>query len=158
MRTTWESRVTECIDRIHRKAILRDDQKRIADLIRGDDSDSLRIIIACEENLPETPAGREAISMRRWSLNPHLDGVREIGWFWDNSGEGPAWTRLRAREHLRLTYALCLRPEFAQYAKRRLDTRHTWHHRKPATCTTTSPGTHAAPRRNLGPSRALRRG
>ena len=117
MRTTWESRVTECIDRIHRKAILRDNQKRIADLIRGDDSDSLRIIIACEENLPETPAGREAISMRRWSLNPHLDGVREIGWFWDNSGDEPAWTRLRAREHLRLTYALCLRPEFAQYTE-----------------------------------------
>jgi CRISPR-associated endonuclease/helicase Cas3 len=117
VRTGWVSRMTECLGRIHRKAILRDNQKRIADLIRGDDSDSLRIIIACEESLPETPATREAIGMRRWSLARHLDGVREIGWFWDNSGDQPAWMPLRVRDDLRLTYALCLRPEFAQYTE-----------------------------------------
>jgi CRISPR-associated endonuclease/helicase Cas3 len=117
VRTGWVQRITECLDRIHRKAILRDNQTGVADLIRGDDSDSLRIIIACEEKLPETPAKREAISMTRCSLAPHLDGVREIGWFWDNSGEEPIWMPLRARDDLRLPYALCLRPEFAQYTE-----------------------------------------
>jgi CRISPR-associated endonuclease/helicase Cas3 len=117
VQTLWTVRERECLERIHRKAILRDNRFGVADMIRGDDSDSLRVIVAYEEKLPETPAKREAISMTRWSLAPHLDGVREIGWFWDSSADEPAWKPLRARDDLRLTYALCLRPEFAQYTE-----------------------------------------
>jgi len=117
LRTPWVSRVTECVDRIHRKAILRDRKIGVADLIRGDDSDSLRVIVAYEKNLPETPAKREAISLARWSLARHLDSVREIGWFWDSTGDEPIWRSLRSPDDLRLTYALCLRPEFAQYTE-----------------------------------------
>jgi CRISPR-associated endonuclease/helicase Cas3 len=117
LRTPWVSRVIECVDRIHRKAILRDRQTGVADLIRGDDSDSLRVIVAYEKNLPETPAKREAISLARWSLARHLDGGRELGWFWDSTRDEPTWRALRTRGDLRLTYALCLRAEFAQYTE-----------------------------------------
>lgn len=117
VRIGWASRMTECLDRIHRKAILRDNRSGVADLIRGDDTDSLRIIVVCKENRPETPAKREAISLTRWSLARHLDGVREIGWYWESSADEPSWKPLRSRDDLRLTYALCLRPEFARYTE-----------------------------------------
>ena len=113
----WTVRERECLDRIHRKAILRDNGFGVADLIRGDDNDSLRVIVACEENRPETPAKREAISLRRWSLVQYLDGIHELGWFWDSASDEPTWRPLRTRDDLSLTYALCLRPEFAQYTE-----------------------------------------
>jgi CRISPR-associated endonuclease/helicase Cas3 len=89
VRAGWAPRMTECLDRIRRKAILRDSTSGVADLIRGDDSDSLRVIVAFEGNRPETPAKCEAVSLTRWSLARHLDGVREIGWFWDSVSDEP---------------------------------------------------------------------
>ncbi len=118
VRAGWVPRKAECIERIRRKAIQRDNHSGIADLIRGEDSDSIRVIIAYEENRPDTPGKREGISLTRWSLARVLDGPHDIGWFWDSGGDEPAWKLLRARDDLRNTYAVCLRPAVASYTEK----------------------------------------
>ncbi len=50
----WRPRLQECLRRIEQNAILRD-PKRVADLIRGDDTDSVRVIISDEGHRPESP-------------------------------------------------------------------------------------------------------
>lgn len=110
----WRQRLQECLRRIEQNAIVRD-PKRVADLIRGDDTDSVRVIINDETNRPETPGQREALSLSRRSLHRLFQAAhRDFGWFWDGSEESP-WKPLRSGEDLHRTYVVCLRPRIAAY-------------------------------------------
>jgi CRISPR-associated endonuclease/helicase Cas3 len=111
----WQQRSNECLARIHQTAVLRQPQG-IAHLIRGDDTDSVRVIVARAGNLPETPAEREGVSFTRWSLARILDGSTRVGAFWDGSDEAP-WKPLRNIDDLRRTYAICLNPAVARYTE-----------------------------------------
>jgi CRISPR-associated endonuclease/helicase Cas3 len=114
LREGWRPRLQECLRRIGQNAILRD-PKRVADLIRGDDSDSVRVIINDETNRPESPGRREALSLSRRSLHRLFQtGHQDFGWFWDGSEESP-WKPLQSGEDLHRTYVVCLRPAVAAY-------------------------------------------
>ena len=105
-------RTRELIESIFRNTIQRD-PAGIAHLIRGNDSESIRIIIA--DKSPESPGTMESISLSRWSIAPHLKDGNSIGWYWSGDQVQP-WQSLDKREQLRATYAVCLRPEFAGYS------------------------------------------
>ena len=111
----WHGRRTECLRRIELIAIQRQ-SVRVADLIRGDDDDSIRIILARQRNLPDKPGQREGLSLRRGRLASFLrNSSTEIGWFWDASSDEPTWTPLRSQGDLNRTYVVCLHPEVAAY-------------------------------------------
>ncbi|MEW6245288.1 MAG: CRISPR-associated helicase Cas3' [Nitrospirota bacterium] len=110
----WMPRLEECLRRIEQNAIVRD-PKRVADLIRGDDTDSVRVIINDEAHRPESPGQREALSLSRRSLYRLFQtGHQNLGWFWDGSEESP-WKPLQSGEDLQQTYVVCLRPLVAAY-------------------------------------------
>jgi CRISPR-associated endonuclease/helicase Cas3 len=113
LREGWWKRRTTCVRRISQNALERD-PVRVADLIRGDDSNSIRVVITTSEP-PESPGDREGISLSRWSLAALLrDGTTDIGWFWDPAGDQP-WVALTASGDLRLAYVVCLRSVHAAY-------------------------------------------
>ncbi|HEU4684999.1 MAG TPA: CRISPR-associated helicase Cas3', partial [Nitrospira sp.] len=110
----WRPRLFDVLRRIEQNAILRD-PKRVADIIRGEDTDSVRVIIAEEASRPESPGQREAVSLSRRSLyRLFRDGMHDVGWFWDGTEEDP-WKPLQSREDLNRTYAVCLHPTVAAY-------------------------------------------
>lgn len=114
LRSGWRAQMNKCLGRIQQNALIRD-PKTVADLIRGDDSDSIRVIIDEEETRPANPGEREGLSLSRWSLaRLFRNEARDVGWFWDGSDHEP-WKPLRALEDLRRTYVVCLRPGAAAY-------------------------------------------
>jgi CRISPR-associated endonuclease/helicase Cas3 len=114
LRQGWTTRLTECLRRIEQNAIVRN-TVRVADLIRGDDADSVRAIISDEATRPETPGKREGVTIRRWALSRLLrDHPEGIGWVWDGSDDA-AWKPLESGEDLKATYVVCLRPAVAAY-------------------------------------------
>ena len=87
---------------------------RVADLIRGDDTDLVRVIISDEASRPDAPSKREGVTVRRGALLRLLrDRPEEVGWVWDVSDEA-AWKRLQG-EDLKFAYVVCLRPAVAAY-------------------------------------------
>ncbi len=114
LREGWQLRLRDCIRRIEQSAILRD-PKRVSDLIRGDDTNSLRVIINDEVTRPEYPGDREGLSLSRWSLARLLRNTDEtVGWFWNGDEEQP-WRALQTNEDIEKTYVVCLRPSVAAY-------------------------------------------
>ncbi len=113
LRTGWRGRLAECLARIHQNSILRD-PKRIADLIRGDDSDQIRVVIAQPANRPESPGERESLSLSRWSMARLFRDGTNIGWSWE-AGDVEPWKPLRHPSDLKGTYAVCLLPTVAAY-------------------------------------------
>jgi CRISPR-associated endonuclease/helicase Cas3 len=114
LREGWGSRLKTCLGRIEQNAILRD-PKRVADLIRGEDTESLQVIVNEEARRPETPGQREGLNLSRWSLySLFQDGIQNIGWFWEGSDEEP-WKPLETPADLKSTYMVCLRPAVAAY-------------------------------------------
>ncbi|MCI0724759.1 MAG: CRISPR-associated helicase Cas3' [Acidobacteria bacterium] len=114
LREGWSARLTECLRRIEQNAIVRN-SVRVADLIRGDDTDSVRIIISEEATRPETPGQREAVTVRRGSVSRLLRAhPGEIGWVWDGF-EDVGWKPLQNEEDLKATYVVCVRPAAAAY-------------------------------------------
>jgi CRISPR-associated endonuclease/helicase Cas3 len=114
LREGWRSRLITCLRRIEQNAILRD-PKRVADLIRGEDTDSIRVIINEETTRPDVPGKREGLSLSRWTIaRLFRNGASDIGWFWNGSDSEP-WKALRATEDLKRTYVVCLRPMVAAY-------------------------------------------
>lgn len=111
-REGYRPRTRKVIDAIYENTIQRN-PAGIAHLIRGNDSESIRIIIA--DKSPESPGKMESISLSRWSIVPHLNDGNSIGWYWSGDEVRP-WQSLDKREQLRATYAVCLRPEFAGYS------------------------------------------
>ena len=111
----WHGRLTECLRRIELSAIQRQ-PVRVADLIRGDDEDSMRVIVSREENLPEKPGLRQGLSLRRSQVTALLRGSQDgLGWYWDATGEQPLWVPLRSQDDLNRAYVVCLRPAVSAY-------------------------------------------
>ncbi len=114
---TPQTRLQECLTRVERNAI-KNDSIRVADLIRGDDTERIRVILAREGSLPASPGEREGISLSRWSLTRLLTpDDQDPGWFWDFTQEPVEWKPLQNKETLKIAYAVCLSPEFAAYDK-----------------------------------------
>jgi len=113
-RSGYRRRIKELTECIFRNTIQRD-PTGIAHLIRGDDSEAIRVLVADENALPESPGRLESISLSRWSIAPHLDDRAKIGWYWSPEEQHP-WQPLENRGNLGATYAVCLRPEFAGYS------------------------------------------
>jgi CRISPR-associated endonuclease/helicase Cas3 len=114
LREGWRGRLRECLRRIEQSAILRD-PKRVADLIRGEDTDTIRVIISQEPRLPLRPGDREGLSLSRWSLSRLFrEQQHSPGWYWDGDEEQP-WKPLRTAEGLRRAYVVCLQPAVAAY-------------------------------------------
>jgi CRISPR-associated endonuclease/helicase Cas3 len=113
-REGFRPRTRKVIDAIYENTIQRN-PAGIAHLIRGNDSESIRVIVADGSRLPESPGRMESISLSRWSIAPRLNDGNSIGWYWSDDDTQP-WQSLDKREQLRATYAVCLRPEFAGYS------------------------------------------
>jgi CRISPR-associated endonuclease/helicase Cas3 len=113
VRSGVKERTNRLLDTIHRNAIQRDPAD-IAHLIRGDDSESIRVVVCDEAHRPASPGKLESISMSRWSLVRYLSPQYSIGWYWDGDELQP-WKPLSDRNDLARTYAVALRPEFAAY-------------------------------------------
>lgn len=108
-----KDRTTRLFEAIRQNAIQRE-TIGIAHLIRGEDSESIRVIICEETRRPTSPGKMESISMSRRSIIPQLPPQSPIGWYWD-SGEAEPWKPLTNRDQLRQTYTVALRPQFAAY-------------------------------------------
>jgi CRISPR-associated endonuclease/helicase Cas3 len=117
LREGCKPRLEKVLDLIAQKAIRRD-VGGIAHLIRGADSESIRVIVADDADLPESPGRLESLSLLRWSLAPHIDPQTRLGWYWDTDATQP-WKPLINRRELAMTYAVCIRPEFAGYDNER---------------------------------------
>jgi CRISPR-associated endonuclease/helicase Cas3 len=114
LREGWRLRLTECLRRIEQNAILRA-PKRVADLIRGEDTDSIRVIINDTEHRPSSPGEREGLSLSRRSLyRLFRDGQDNLGWYWDAADDEP-WKPLIGPAEVNRTYVVCLRPTIAAY-------------------------------------------
>jgi CRISPR-associated endonuclease/helicase Cas3 len=114
LREDWRSRLTECVRRIEQNAILRA-PKRVADLIRGEDTDSVRVIINETGSRPFSPGAREGLSLSRRSLYRLFGKAQhDPGWYWDGADDEP-WKPLTAPADVNRTYVVCLRPAVAAY-------------------------------------------
>jgi CRISPR-associated endonuclease/helicase Cas3 len=114
LREGWWSRLNTCLQRINQNAILRD-PKRVADLIRGEDTDSVRVIINEEAKQPENPGRREGLNLSRRSLyRLFQSGSPNVGWYWDGSDDAP-WKPLQVPADINKTYVVCLHPTVAAY-------------------------------------------
>lgn len=116
LREGWRSRLKECLGRIEQNSIMRD-PKRVADLIRGKNTETLQVIISSEKNLPDRPGARECIGMTRSAVAKLLrDDPDDLGWFWDWTAEEP-WQPIRSIENLERAYVVALLPSIAAYDK-----------------------------------------
>ena len=114
LRDGWRSRLAECLRCVEQNAILRV-PKRIADLIRGDDTDSVRVIISDTARRPSRPGNREGLSLSRRSLyRLFRNGQNNLGWYWDGADDEP-WKPLLEPAEVNRTYVVCLRPAVAAY-------------------------------------------
>lgn len=113
LREGCKLRLEKVLALIMQKAIKRE-MAGVAHLIRGADSESIRVIIADAADLPESPRRLESLSLSRWSLAPHVGPQRRLGWYWDGDDTQP-WKPLTNRSELTMTYAVCIRPQFAGY-------------------------------------------
>lgn len=86
-------------------------------LIREDDDTQIRIIVARRDDLPRTPAYREAVSASRWSLRKILLDTQEpVAWYWDLAADTPNWCELRTEQELQRAVIVCVSPEVAGYS------------------------------------------
>jgi CRISPR-associated endonuclease/helicase Cas3 len=114
LREGWRLRLAECLRRIEQNAILRA-PKRVADLIRGEDTDSIRVIISDTARRPSGPGHREGLSLSRRSLYRLFgESQADPGWYWDGAADEP-WMPLTAPAEVNRTYVVCLRPTVAAY-------------------------------------------
>src|SRR5262249_40563060 len=114
LRDGWRSRLAECLRRIAHNAILRT-RSRVADLIRGENTDSVRVIISDTACRPTRPGTREGLSLSRRSLYRLFNnGQSNPGWYWDGSDDEP-WKPLTQPVDVNRTYVVCLRPAVAAY-------------------------------------------
>jgi CRISPR-associated endonuclease/helicase Cas3 len=115
LREGWWSRLRTCLQRIEQNAIHRD-SKRVADLIRGEDTDALRVTINETDQRPESPGQREGLNLSRRSLYRLVrSGGQDLGWYWDGASDEEPWKPLLSPADLDRTYAVCLRPVVASY-------------------------------------------
>jgi len=115
LREGWWSRLQTCLQRIEQSAIHRD-SKRVADLIRGEETDSLRVIIHNAIQQVESPGQREGLNLTRRSLyRLFRKDAQNLGWYWDGASDDDPWKPLQSPTDLAKTYAVCLRSSVAAY-------------------------------------------
>jgi CRISPR-associated endonuclease/helicase Cas3 len=114
LRQGWRLRLNQCVGLIEQNAILRD-PKRVADLIRGEDTDSIRVIVCEHGRLPERPGQREGLNLSRRSLYRVInkEGM-DAGWYWDASDEQP-WKSIGSPRDVATAYVVGLQPRIAAY-------------------------------------------
>lgn len=114
LRGGWFRRQTEILDRAHRTAVLRD-PATVGDLIRNDDGQTIRVVVARE---PSTlnPYAVEGFGLRRWSLAALFElPSRPVGWRWAPS-EDLEWVPLASPSDLAQAFAVCLHPDVVDYS------------------------------------------
>jgi CRISPR-associated endonuclease/helicase Cas3 len=115
LREGWWSRLLTCLQRIEQSAFHRD-PKRVADLIRGEDTDSVRVIINEAARRPESPEQRESLNLSRRSLyRLFQNGGQNLGWHWDGASDEDPWKPLERPSDISKTYAVCVCPSVAAY-------------------------------------------
>jgi hypothetical protein len=115
LREGWWLRLETCLQRIEQNAIHRD-SKRVADLIRGEDTDSLRVIINEAVHRPESPGQCEGLNLSRRSLYRFFrNSSQSLGWYWDGGNDEDPWKPLQSPADLNRTYVICLFPTIAAY-------------------------------------------
>jgi CRISPR-associated endonuclease/helicase Cas3 len=113
VKTGVKDRSNRIFEAIHRNSIERN-PAGIAHLIRGDNSESVRVIISEESHLPNSPGNAESIAMSRWSLMRYLSPPSPVGWYWSGDELAP-WKPLTSRDGLAGTYAVALPLRMASY-------------------------------------------
>jgi len=113
VRSGVKDRTNRFLEAVHQNAIERN-RAGIAHLIRGDNSESIRVIVCAEPHLPQSPGKMESVSMSRWSLAQYLSPSSPVGWYW-NGDELAPWKVLARRSQLADTYAIALSPRSANY-------------------------------------------
>jgi CRISPR-associated endonuclease/helicase Cas3 len=109
-----ESRVLKCKDIIETRAIHRQ-PAGVSDLIREPDTDQVRTLICYADDLPRSPAEREALNVNRWQLIELANQRPDIGWWWDWTKIDEPWTPVTRPEELRSADIVCLNPMVANY-------------------------------------------
>jgi len=113
LRAGWRQRFDTCMRRIEQNAILRD-PKRVADLIRGEDTDSVRLIVC--KSPPDAPGRREGVSVsRRLVARALRQGEEGSGWIWDLGRDDEPWQPIQVLGDLGKAYVVCLTPAMAAY-------------------------------------------
>lgn len=113
LREGWRVRFDTCVRRIEQSAILRD-PKRVADLIRGEDTDSVRLIVCGWP--PDAPGRREGVSVSRRLVARALRQREEgSGWIWDVGRDNEPWQPIHTLGDLWKAYIVCLTPAMAAY-------------------------------------------
>lgn len=117
LRPGWGTRLAECLSVISTRAFARQ-AVRVTHLIRGDDPDTLRVVVARRDTLPSSPGEQESIGLTRASIKRLLTLTPGAGhgnaWCWTADDETP-WKALDNVNDLDLTYAVCLSPGIAAY-------------------------------------------
>lgn len=113
LRGGWRQRLHTAVHRIEQNAILRD-PKRVADLIRGEDTDSVRLVVC--RRPPDAPGRREGVSVSRGLVARTLRQAEgRGGWIWDVEQDEEPWQPIQDARDLAKTYVVCLPPVLAAY-------------------------------------------
>jgi CRISPR-associated endonuclease/helicase Cas3 len=115
LRKGWRGQQRTCVDRIRMNAIERD-PVRVADLIRGEDTESIRVIVSAAKP-SVSPGEREGLSLSRWSIARLMreNSQTAVGWWWDASRDDEPWQPLRSPADLQQAYVVCLSTTLAAY-------------------------------------------
>ena len=117
LRQTWSIHQIECLRRI-KQNITANNSVSIADLIRGEDTDRVRVILAWDGCLPDNPSKMEGVNLSRWAVSRLIiSGQPSPGWFWDLAADNPVWKPIHTRDELKMAYIVCLRPGISAYSK-----------------------------------------
>ncbi|MCC7103686.1 MAG: hypothetical protein IT307_00960, partial [Chloroflexi bacterium] len=109
----WSERQREQLRRVQRAAALRLTTS-VSDLIRRDDGQTIRVVLA-HEPYRLNPYAVEGFGLRRWTLARLFDAAaRPIGWRW-TPADDQEWTPLQASGDLASAFAVCLHPNVAAY-------------------------------------------
>jgi CRISPR-associated endonuclease/helicase Cas3 len=113
----WTKRLNDALGRIAEN-VTNAKKVGIADLIREESVDQVRVIVADQGWLPDAPGERESVAISRWSVRAAvLDALKAgspAGWVYDWTLESP-WRAITAEDDLKGTHVICLPPEIARY-------------------------------------------
>lgn len=114
LRSGFRQRQEEVLFRARQVAIQRQ-PTTIGDLIRADDGQTIRVIIAREPG-PANPYALEGFGLGRWALARLFEAPGGmVGWRWTPADE-TEWTPLQGPRDLAAAFAVCLHPDVASYS------------------------------------------
>lgn len=114
LRAGFRNRQDEVLLRARQTAVHRD-TAIISDLIRADDGQTIRVVLAREPGTLN-PYAVEGFGLGRWSLARLFEAAdRVVAWRWTPADE-VEWTPLRQAGDLGRAFAVCLHPAVASYS------------------------------------------